>query len=359
MDYTKKYLKYKDKYLKRKYAGVLIPVEMPQLLPLLPINRLKSVKPLNNNSVDNSKKIIVKKFNSVTGAQYYKITEFKMNILIFHTVHDYEPQNSSYCGPCTDGCYDIIDFVNTISTNKCIDIFHELDFTDQKLKSLDVIPNLINDIPQPNKKRVLKALEFQLNSIETKLESQDILVNSITLVEEVKKEGIIVDDKLLNQLVGTYLGLIPQEDFLNQYTKNSLIDIIEQFGQNMVENRLTKAFLNNKKTNVRLHSWDTRKLYIKYTKTINILFFFPDLYKLNNDILPTDNTFFDYQIEFNETLHVMLNGFYNKTNSIHPAMLIFYLAGDPELSYKGKIVYDTLFQVFKKILSRMESISVG
>ena len=69
---------------------------------------------------------------------------------------------------------------------------------------------------------------------------------------------------------------------------------------------------------------------------------------MSNNISFNDLVFLDYKTEFDNTIEDMIEKFYSGLNKIHPAMLIFYLVDDVNLADKGKIVYDSLYQIFRK-----------
>ena len=352
MNSKSKYLKYKKKYMQQKLLLPILPA--PQLVPL--ISNVLPLKPESNLQSQSEKvlktdKVIVKQFNGAVNLNYYQIEELKMNMLIFSTEHDYEPQNQSYCQPCESGCYDLIEFIKQVSKNKCIDIFHEVGFHYVNLKSLKVLPNFINNIPVSDKRDILKGINSFINQFIDKLKSQgwdDSKITEEMIVQYLKDINVIASNEMLENIVKTNLYIMPEEAFLNQYTIEELYNIVVQFGQNMIENQLDQEFLNKYNKNIRFHSWDTRKLYSEENTEVSILFFFPNLFKVSNYIPLNDIVFLDYKTEFDDTIEDMIEKFYSGLNNIHPAMLIFYLVDDVNLAVKGKIVYDSLYQIFRK-----------
>ena len=197
-------------------------------------------------------------------------------MLVFSTEHDYEPKNQSYCQPCESGCYNLIEFIKQVSKNKCIDIFHEVGFHYVNLKSLEVLPNFINNIPVRDKRDILKGINSFINQFTDKLKSQgwdDSKITEEMIVKDLKEINLIASNNMLENIVKTNLSIISEDDFLNKYTKEELYNIVNQFGQNMIESKLDQEFLNKSTKNIRYHSWDTRKLYSQENTQVSILFF--------------------------------------------------------------------------------------
>ena len=354
MSFLDKYKKYKKKYIKQRIILSQPLLPLPQLVPLVSNVKPLEVESFNINQTKNikkSNKVIVKQFSGIVAASYYQVEEFNMKILILGTEHDYEPKNLSYCEPCQTGCYDLIKFIKEMSKTRCIDIFNEVGFHYVDLKSLEVLPNFINNIPIPSKRDIFKDINSFINSTKEKIISTSWNFSKITeeiIIKYLKDINIVASNNMLENIVKTNLSIISEDDFLNKYTKEELYNIVNQFGQNMIESKLDQEFLNKSTKNIRYHSWDTRKLYSQENTEVSIVFLFPYLFKISNNIEFDDTNFLNYKKEFDKTIEEMIENFYFGLNKIHPAMLIFYLVDDENLAHKGKFVYDSLYQIFLK-----------